>query len=109
MWPADKPLCRLCSEGAKTQPPLAGIVPQELIRPLLGMRIGYIFYAIRPRLTSQDMSAHTRQPLCGLFIGGQARRMGGVAKGLLAAPDTGEPLVARLRRHAESLGLRCVL
>lgn len=50
-----------------------------------------------------------RQPLCGLFIGGQARRMGGVAKGLLPAPDTGEPLVVRLRRHAESLGLRCVL
>lgn len=35
--------------------------------------------------------------------------MGGVAKGLLPAPDTGEPLVARLRRHAESLGLRCLL
>jgi molybdopterin-guanine dinucleotide biosynthesis protein A len=50
-----------------------------------------------------------RQPVCGLFVGGQARRMGGVAKGLLPAPDTGEPLVARLRRHAESLGLGCVL
>ncbi len=35
--------------------------------------------------------------------------MGGVAKGLLPAPDSGEPLVTRLRRHAESLGLRCVL
>lgn len=35
--------------------------------------------------------------------------MGGVAKGLLPAPDSGEPLVVRLRRHAESLGLRCVL
>lgn len=35
--------------------------------------------------------------------------MGGVAKGLLPAPDTGEPLVVRLRHKAESLGLRCVL
>lgn len=35
--------------------------------------------------------------------------MGGLAKGLLPAPDSGEPLVVRLRRHAESLGLRCVL
>lgn len=35
--------------------------------------------------------------------------MGGVAKGLLPAPDSGEPLVTRLRRLADSLGLRCVL
>ncbi len=35
--------------------------------------------------------------------------MGGVPKGLLPAPDSGEPLVVRLRRQAESLGLRCVL
>lgn len=47
--------------------------------------------------------------VCGLFVGGQARRMGGTAKGLLPAPDSGEPLVLRLRRHAESLGLRCLL
>ena len=50
-----------------------------------------------------------REPLCGLFVGGKARRMGGVAKGLLPAPDSGEPLVQRLRQKAESLGLRCVL
>lgn len=50
-----------------------------------------------------------KDPVCGLFVGGQARRMGGVAKGLLPAPDSGEPLVLRLRRHAESLGLRCLL
>lgn len=35
--------------------------------------------------------------------------MGGIPKGLLPAPDSGEPLVVRLRRQAESLGLRCVL
>lgn len=35
--------------------------------------------------------------------------MGGVAKGLLPAPDGGAPLVTRLRQLAESLGLRCVL
>lgn len=35
--------------------------------------------------------------------------MGGAAKGLLPAPDSGEPLVVRLRRLAESLDLRCIL
>jgi molybdopterin-guanine dinucleotide biosynthesis protein A len=48
-------------------------------------------------------------PLCGLFVGGRARRMGGIAKGLLPAPDGSGPLVARLVRHAAALGLRCVL
>lgn len=37
-------------------------------------------------------------PLVGIFVGGQARRMNGVAKGLLFAPDSGEVLVLRLRR-----------
>lgn len=44
-------------------------------------------------------------PLCGVFIGGLARRMGGRPKGLLPAPDTGEPLVLRLVRVARELGL----
>lgn len=44
-------------------------------------------------------------PLCGVFIGGQSRRMGGRPKGLLPAPDTGEPLVLRLVRMARELGL----
>jgi molybdopterin-guanine dinucleotide biosynthesis protein A len=39
-------------------------------------------------------------PLVGIFVGGQARRMGGVAKGLLPAPESDEPLVARLARIA---------
>jgi molybdopterin-guanine dinucleotide biosynthesis protein A len=32
----------------------------------------------------------------GIFVGGRATRFGGVAKGLLPAPDTGEPIVERL-------------
>jgi molybdopterin-guanine dinucleotide biosynthesis protein A len=36
--------------------------------------------------------------LIGLLVGGKATRLGGLAKGLLPAPDTGEPLVARLVR-----------
>jgi molybdopterin-guanine dinucleotide biosynthesis protein A len=36
--------------------------------------------------------------LVGIFVGGRATRMGGIAKGMLAAPDTGEPLAARLAR-----------
>lgn len=34
----------------------------------------------------------------GVFVGGRALRLGGLAKGLLRAPDTNEPLVARLAR-----------
>ena len=37
--------------------------------------------------------------LVGIFVGGRARRMGGVPKGLLASPG-GEPLVRRLSRIA---------
>lgn len=48
-------------------------------------------------------------PLCGIFVGGASRRMGGAPKGLLPAPDTGEPLVLRLRRIATEAGLRPVL
>jgi molybdopterin-guanine dinucleotide biosynthesis protein A len=38
--------------------------------------------------------------LIGIFVGGRGTRMGGAVKGLLRAPDTGEPLVARLSRVA---------
>ena len=34
----------------------------------------------------------------GLLAGGKATRLSGVAKGMLPAPDTGEPLAARLHR-----------
>jgi molybdopterin-guanine dinucleotide biosynthesis protein A len=47
--------------------------------------------------------------LCGIFVGGEARRMGGQAKGLLLSPETGEPLVVRLARLASELGLQPVL
>lgn len=44
-------------------------------------------------------------PLVGIFVGGRGSRMGGVAKGLLAAPGATETLVARLERVArEALG-----
>jgi molybdopterin-guanine dinucleotide biosynthesis protein A len=36
-------------------------------------------------------------PLVGVFVGGAARRMGGVPKGLLQAPTSGRTLVERLR------------
>jgi molybdenum cofactor guanylyltransferase len=47
--------------------------------------------------------------LCGIFVGGQARRMNGLAKGLLPAPDTGEPLVLRLARLVRELACEPVL
>jgi molybdopterin-guanine dinucleotide biosynthesis protein A len=47
--------------------------------------------------------------LCGIFVGGRASRMGGISKGLLPAPETGEPLVARLARIAVELGCEPVL
>lgn len=36
--------------------------------------------------------------LVGVFVGGRAVRLGGIPKGLLAAPDTDEPIVSRLAR-----------
>lgn len=47
--------------------------------------------------------------LCGIFVGGRASRMGGIAKGLLPAPETGEPLARRLARIAVELGCEPVL
>lgn len=43
--------------------------------------------------------------LAGIFVGGASRRMGGSPKGLLVAPDTGEPLVVRAARLAGEAGL----
>jgi molybdopterin-guanine dinucleotide biosynthesis protein A len=47
--------------------------------------------------------------LCGIFVGGKATRMQGEAKGLLASPESGEPLVVRLARLSRELGLIPVL
>jgi len=44
----------------------------------------------------------------GIFVGGRARRMGGVAKGLLTTPS-GETLVARWQRLFGAHGMCCVL
>jgi molybdenum cofactor guanylyltransferase len=46
--------------------------------------------------------------LAGIFVGGRAARMGGVAKGLLESPS-GETLVARWRRLFGELGAASVL
>jgi molybdopterin-guanine dinucleotide biosynthesis protein A len=40
--------------------------------------------------------------LVGIFVGGRGRRMGGVAKGLLKAPDSEATLVERLRAELAS-------
>jgi molybdopterin-guanine dinucleotide biosynthesis protein A len=42
--------------------------------------------------------------IVGIFVGGSASRMGGAAKGLLPAPDTGEALVLRSERLVRELG-----
>jgi molybdenum cofactor guanylyltransferase len=41
----------------------------------------------------------------GIFVGGRSTRMGGKPKGLLPAPDSGEPLVVRSCRLAREAGL----
>jgi molybdenum cofactor guanylyltransferase len=41
----------------------------------------------------------------GIFVGGRSKRMGGQPKGLLPAPDSGEPLVVRSCRLARAAGL----
>jgi molybdopterin-guanine dinucleotide biosynthesis protein A len=48
-------------------------------------------------------------PLVGIFVGGRSTRMGGKPKGLLAAPDSGEPLVLRTARLAREAGCEVVL
>jgi molybdopterin-guanine dinucleotide biosynthesis protein A len=53
-------------------------------------------------------TATARGAIAGIFVGGRASRMHGVAKGLLAAPD-GSPIVLRTRRILEDLGVSCVL
>ncbi len=45
----------------------------------------------------------------GLFVGGRSARMGGSPKGLLPAPDTGQPLVARALGLGRALGLEVAL
>jgi molybdopterin-guanine dinucleotide biosynthesis protein A len=45
----------------------------------------------------------------GIWVGGQARRMGGVQKALLSLPDSEETLVARLTRLGRDAGLEVVL
>jgi molybdopterin-guanine dinucleotide biosynthesis protein A len=47
--------------------------------------------------------------IAGILIGGGSRRMGGAPKGLLPAPDGGEPIAARLARIAREAGLAPVL
>ena len=46
--------------------------------------------------------------LAGVFVGGAATRMGGIAKGLLTAPE-GTTVVERTHRMLAGLGLRVVL
>jgi molybdopterin-guanine dinucleotide biosynthesis protein A len=48
------------------------------------------------------------QLVAGIFVGGRASRMGGVAKGWLMSPE-GEPIVRRTRRILEAAGASCVL
>ncbi|HEX4354938.1 MAG TPA: molybdenum cofactor guanylyltransferase [Polyangiales bacterium] len=47
--------------------------------------------------------------LLGIFVGGRARRMGGVQKALLLAPDREETLLARLIRIGRAADLEVVL
>lgn len=49
-----------------------------------------------------------RRPLVGVFVGGRSSRMGR-PKGLLPAPDTGEPLYVRTARLARELGAEVTL
>src|SRR6266550_4205108 len=56
------------------------------------------------------MSSPTRSAaiVAGIFVGGQARRMGGEPKGVLIAPS-GEAIVSRWRRMFDDLGVATVL
>jgi molybdenum cofactor guanylyltransferase len=45
---------------------------------------------------------------CGIFVGGQAKRMGGRTKGLLSTPE-GISIVAKLRAACDAVGGRVIL
>jgi molybdopterin-guanine dinucleotide biosynthesis protein A len=47
-------------------------------------------------MSDSNEAARERASLTGIFVGGRARRMGGVAKGLLRAPGDDRSLVERL-------------
>jgi molybdopterin-guanine dinucleotide biosynthesis protein A len=67
---------------------------------------------LRPTARRARLAAVTEprsEPLVGIFVGGRARRMGGIAKGLLPAPDGAGPLVLRASGLAQTLALRVVL
>jgi molybdopterin-guanine dinucleotide biosynthesis protein A len=51
----------------------------------------------------------TSHALLGIFVGGRGRRMGGVQKALLPAPDGSPSLLARTLRVAREVGLEPVL
>jgi molybdopterin-guanine dinucleotide biosynthesis protein A len=45
----------------------------------------------------------------GVLAGGRGRRMGGRDKARLPAPDSGEPLIERVLRLGQEVGLACVV
>lgn len=56
-----------------------------------------------------DGRPQTSDPLiAGIFVGGEARRFGGFAKGMLPSPS-GPPLVEVIEAALRSLGVPCVL
>ncbi len=57
----------------------------------------------------QHPTVGVERPLFGIFVGGRASRMGGIAKGLLPSPDGSGSLVSRLAAIARSLGAEVVL
>ena len=61
-------------------------------------------------LGSQVMTAYIESaPLVGIFAGGEGRRMGGIDKGSLQIPGSGESIVEHHAALAKTLGLPCVL
>lgn len=61
----------------------------------------------RPQV-STTLRRSRRRAVAGVLVGGQATRMGGRAKGLLAAPD-GRPIVERWVQILQSVGAQVVL
>jgi molybdopterin-guanine dinucleotide biosynthesis protein A len=68
-----------------------------------------VLHATRIHAASRGFGKVEPMVALGIFVGGRASRMGGAPKGLLPAPETGEPLVVRLARLGQELGLEPVL
>lgn len=73
--------------------------------------VGVSLVSVVPELVVDGRPQPTEQSVClaGIFVGGQARRLGSVPKGLLRVPETGCTIVHRLSSDLRALGIERIV